>query len=87
MNKERDDSVFHKGTFKVNKPDEWPQDIRLPNDIQVCLLARPRISNMRNLNGTKHFHSHLENKMLKNQKILKIGQRLGVLICDQSFST
>ena len=53
----------------------------------TCLLACPRISNMRNIYGTKHFHSHLENEMLKNQKILKIGPRLGVPLSDQSFST
>ena len=49
-------------------------------------LACPRISNMRNPYGTKHFQSHLENEMLKNQKILKIGPRLGVPISNQSFS-
>ena len=41
---------------------------------------------MRKPYGTKHFHSHLENEMLKNQKILKIGPRLGVPISNQSFS-
>lgn len=25
----------HKGTFKVNKQGEWPNDIRLPEDIEV----------------------------------------------------
>ena len=30
-----EDSVFHRGTFKINKPDEWPTDIRLPTDIEV----------------------------------------------------
>ena len=31
----REDSVFHRGTFRINKPDEWPTDIRLPTDIEV----------------------------------------------------
>ena len=30
-----EDLVFHRGTFKINKPDEWPTDIRLPTDIEV----------------------------------------------------
>ena len=41
---------------------------------------------MRNSYGTRHFCNHLENEMLKNQKILKIGPHLGVPICDQSLS-
>ena len=28
-------SIFHKGTFKINKPNEWPTDIRLPTDVKV----------------------------------------------------
>ena len=31
----KEDEVFHRGTFKINKPEEWPKDIRLPADIQV----------------------------------------------------
>ena len=27
--------VFHRGTFKINKPDQWPKEIRLPADIKV----------------------------------------------------
>ena len=30
--------VFHRGTFKINKPEEWPKDIRLPADIQVKIF-------------------------------------------------
>ena len=33
MSKEAE--VFHRGTFKINKPDQWPKEIRLPADIQV----------------------------------------------------
>ena len=33
MSKEAE--VFHRGTFKINKPDQWPKEIRLPSDIQV----------------------------------------------------
>ena len=33
MSKEAE--VFHRGTFKINKHEEWPKDIRLPTDIQV----------------------------------------------------
>ena len=32
---ETENSAFNKGTFKINKPDEWPTDIRLPTDIEV----------------------------------------------------
>ena len=28
-------SIFHKGTFKINKPNEWPTEIRLPTDVKV----------------------------------------------------
>ena len=35
MNNEDTKSVFHRGTFEINKPNEWPTDIRLPTDIQV----------------------------------------------------
>ena len=49
-------------------------------------LACPKISNLRNPYGIKHFCSHLENELLKNQKTLKIWPHLGVPICDQSSS-
>ena len=52
----------------------------------VWTKATKKISDMRNSCGTRHFHSHLENEMLKNQKILKIRPRLGVPISNQSFS-
>ena len=35
---------------------------------------------MRNPYKTKHFHSHLENEMLKNQKILKIGPHSAIKV-------
>ena len=59
---------------------------RVNHGLFPLALACPRFSNMRNPYGTRHFHSHLENEMLKNQKILKIGPRLGVPLSDQSFS-
>ena len=42
---------------------------------------------MRYLHGTRHVHGHQEKEMLKNVKIIKIGQRLGVAHDRQSFST
>ena len=38
MNEEVQNSVLHRGTFKINKPDEWPTDIRLPTFIEVLKL-------------------------------------------------
>ena len=35
MLEEIQNSVLHRGTFKINKPNEWPTDIRLPTDIKV----------------------------------------------------
>jgi hypothetical protein len=29
--------IFHKGTFKINKPNEWPTEIRLPTDVKVSI--------------------------------------------------
>ena len=42
---------------------------------------------MGNLHQPQHFHILLENEMLKNVRILKIGPRLGGAIERQSFST
>ena len=28
-------SIFHKGTFKINEPNEWLTEIRLPTDVKV----------------------------------------------------
>lgn len=35
----------HKGTFRVNKPGEWPTDIRLPDDLKVRSSYTNHISN------------------------------------------
>ena len=50
-------------------------------------LGCPKISNIGNLHQPQHFHILLENEMLKNVRILKIGPRLGGAIERQSFST
>ena len=60
--------------------------VKFCNNINVFWLAYPKISKMRNSYETRHFNIHLENEMLKNQKILKIGLCLGVPICHQSFT-
>ena len=38
MNEEVQNSVFHRGTFKINAPNQWPTDIRLPTYIEVCIF-------------------------------------------------
>ena len=44
MSEEVQNSVFHRGTFKINAPNQWPTDIRLPTYIQVCILDGVDIS-------------------------------------------
>ena len=38
-------STFHKGTFKINKPNEWPTEIRLPTDVKVIFHNYSRVVN------------------------------------------